>query len=361
MGKRRRRKLPNGFGSITELKRKTNNFWARVTIGTDRNGMPIRKSLGLFDSYNKAYNTIIVYHDKNYDVDFNNISVEELFTLALEDIKSKYNKSTARNDGKKTISRYEGTFNKYFNGVRKKLFKKLTQADIQNIIDYCEYGYDVKSNIKTVYNAMYNKAKEKRACIPDNFSEFLNLGERKKSELHIPFSLKEIELLWENLYVIDDVDLILISIYTGLRPTELCILKKSKIDLENKYATGGIKTNAGIDREIPFCDKIMPLIINLYNKSGNDYLLPSPALKDGHMAYNTLNNRFKKVFKTLNMKHQPHDGRHTLETQLASLGTPEYMRNAILGHEQEGIGNKVYNHIPLEDKLKAINLLNNIV
>lgn len=36
------------------------------------------------------------------------------------------------------------------------------------------------------------------------------------------------------------------------------------------------------------------------------------------------------------------------------------MRNAILGHEQEGIGNKTYNHIPLEDKFKAINKMNKI-
>lgn len=358
--KKRRRKLPNSFGSITELKgKRKKKFWARVTVGIDKNGNPERKSIGTYLIYNDAYEAILTYHKKHYNIDFNKIIVEDLFDLTLESIKEKYNKPGATTDGKKTISRYESTFKNYYKPIKKKIFKNLTQENIQNLIDNCEHGYDTKCNIRTVYNALYKKAKEKRIDIGDNFSEFLDIGEKEKSNLHAPFLLEEIQILWNNLYIIPHVDLILITIYCGLRPSELCELETKKIFLDKKYAIGGNKTTAGIDREIPFCDKILPLIKELYNPN-NKYLLPSSVNKNAHISYYTLNTYFNNIFKKLKMKHLPHDGRHTLETQLASLGIAEYLRNAILGHIQEGIGNKTYNHIPLEDKLNAVNKLNNI-
>lgn len=360
MAKRRRRKLPNGFGSITELKdRKTKKFWARVTIGININGSPIRRSIGLFDSYNEAYEDILIYHKKNYNIDFNKATTEEIYNLMMEKKKEKYNKPNAKNDGKKTISRYTSTFNIYYKPIKKKIFIKVTQQDIQNIINNCEYGYDTKLNIKSTYNEMYKIAEEKSANLNNNFSRFLDIGESVQSNLHSPFAKDEIKRLWDNLYIIPDVDLVLISIYTGLRPSELCKLETIKIFLKEKYAKGGIKTNAGIDRDIPFCEKILPLIEKLYDKN-NKYLLSSPVDNTKHISYSTLNKRFNKVFTLLNLRHLPHDGRHTLETFLASFGISEYIRNAILGHEQSGIGNKVYNHIPLSDKLEAINLMNNI-
>lgn len=357
----RRRKLPNSFGSITELKgKRKKKSWARVTVGIDKNGNPVRKSIGTYLTYNDAYEAILNYHKKHYNIDFNNIIVEDLFNLTLESIKEKYNKPRAKTDGKKTISRYDSTFKNYYKPVKRKIFKNLTKDNIQFLIDNCEYGYDVKCNIKSVYNAMYNKAKEKGADLLDNFSEFLDLGEQVKSKMHIDYSKEEIKLLWDNIDIVPNVDLVLITIYTGLRPSELCELEKEKMYLNKKYAIGGNKTEAGIDREIVFCNKIFPLIKKIYNSNNSKYFLPSVNNPNKPMAYNTLSKRFKNVFKILKIDHKPHDGRHTLETQLCSLGVADYMRNSILGHEQEGVGNKTYNHIPLEDKLKAINKINKI-
>ncbi|MGI5955750.1 MAG: zinc-ribbon domain-containing protein [Coprococcus sp.] len=44
---RKRKRLPNGFGSITERKDKylRNPFWARVCVGKTEEGRPILKSL----------------------------------------------------------------------------------------------------------------------------------------------------------------------------------------------------------------------------------------------------------------------------------------------------------------------------
>ncbi len=357
MTKRRRRKLPNGFGSIAELK-KRKKFWARVTIGIDINGKPIRKSLNTYDSYNEAYDAIMIYHRKNYNIDLKNITTEKVFNIMIEKKEKVYSDPSSKNDGHSTLTRYKSAFKNYYCGVRKKVFSQLTQIDIQNIIDRCEKGYHIKSNIKLTYSEMYKVAKEYRVPLYDNFTEFLKIGEKPKSDKHTPFSIDEVKLLWDNLSI-PDVDLVLITIYTGLRPSELCKLETNKMFLDKKYAIGGLKTKAGIDREIPFCDKIIGLVENLYN-SNNKYLIPSAVDSSKHLSYCALKDRFKKVFDTLNIKHLPHDGRHTFETQLASLGVSDTIRNVIMGHELIGVGNKIYNHISIEDKLKAVNMLNDL-
>lgn len=75
-------------------------------------------------------------------------------------------------------------------------------------------------------------------------------------------------------------------IYTGLRPKELLEILAENVHLEEKYMTGGMKTEAGKDRIIPLNDKTIPLVKNRYdpskkylinNKYGNHYTYGSYA------------------------------------------------------------------------------------
>lgn len=84
-------------------------------------------------------------------------------------------------------------------------------------------------------------------------------------QIHDRYSDEEIKTLWSKLYEINNVDIILIMIYTGLRPTELLEILTENVHLEEKYMIGGIKTDAGNDRIIPLNDKIIPLIKNRYD------------------------------------------------------------------------------------------------
>ena len=43
-------------------------------------------------------------------------------------------------------------------------------------------------------------------------------------QIHDRYSYEEIKTLWSKLYEINNVDIILIMIYTGLRPTELLVI-----------------------------------------------------------------------------------------------------------------------------------------
>lgn len=82
-GKPKRRRLPNGFGSITELKNRNlrNPFWVRVCVGKTPFGKPILKALkpeAYFDTYNAAYAALVEYNKNPYDLD-SSITVSELY------------------------------------------------------------------------------------------------------------------------------------------------------------------------------------------------------------------------------------------------------------------------------------------
>lgn len=86
---RRRKKLPNGFGQISEIK--TGNlykpFRAMVTVGKDFYGRPIRKLLkpvAFFKTYNEAYAALVEYNKNPYDLD-DDLTVEELYEKWTEE------------------------------------------------------------------------------------------------------------------------------------------------------------------------------------------------------------------------------------------------------------------------------------
>lgn len=145
--------------------------------------------------------------------------------------------------------------------------------------------------------------------------------------------------------MVNNVDLILITIYTGLRPTELLEITTDNVHLNEQYMIGGMKTEAGTDRVIPIADKILPLVKNRYdanrrflvnNKYGNHYTYGS---------YVSAN--FNTVMNKLNMKHLPHDGRHTFASLMDDAGANEVCIKLIMGHSmRNNVTKGVYTHKP---------------
>ena len=70
----KRKRLPNGFGTISELKNQNlrKPFRALVCVGKNFYGKPIYKSLKpetYFKTYNDAYAALLEYHKNPYDLD----------------------------------------------------------------------------------------------------------------------------------------------------------------------------------------------------------------------------------------------------------------------------------------------------
>lgn len=67
----KRRRLPNGFGQITEIKGKNlrKPFRAMITVSKNENGRPICKPLkpeSYFETYNDAYAALVDHHKNPY-------------------------------------------------------------------------------------------------------------------------------------------------------------------------------------------------------------------------------------------------------------------------------------------------------
>lgn len=79
----KRRRLPNGFGQISEIKNRNlrNPFRAMVTVGKTPEGRPICKPLkpeSYFPTYNDAYAALVEYNKNPYDLE-PSITVRELY------------------------------------------------------------------------------------------------------------------------------------------------------------------------------------------------------------------------------------------------------------------------------------------
>ena len=57
----------------------------------------------------------------------------------------------------------------------------------------------------------------------------------------------------------------------------------------------------------------------------------------------------------MNLKHRPHDTRHTCISMLTEAGVDDRIIKRIVGHKGQGVTDIVYTHLELPIKLEAIN------
>lgn len=145
----------------------------------------------------------------------------------------------------------------------------------------------------------------------------------------------------------------LMLIYTGVRVSELLDLKKENINLKERwFDVTESKTQAGI-RKVPISKKVLPFFEYWYNKNDCEYLLSTPDSK--HFEYrNYYDSYWKPLLLPLNMKHRPHDCRHTCVSLLTAVNVDERTIKRIVGHKGQGVTQQVYTHFEIETLLEAI-------
>ena len=124
---------------------------------------------------------------------------------------------------------------------------------------------NIKRQIKSIFNLLFDYALE-YDLTDTNYARQFNLSKEVRKEVkknkkdHIDFTPAEIKKLWDNLYKIKYVDVLLIQCYSGWRPQELGLIRMENVDLKNWFIKGGMKTDAGEDRIVPIHPIIRPLI-----------------------------------------------------------------------------------------------------
>lgn len=227
---------------------------------------------------------------------------------------------------------------------------ELKAADIQDILN--KNNSMTKSHIgiiRKVLQKVENYALMQH-YITDGYMKYLVFEYTDREEkIHKPFTDDEISLLWNNLNI-PYVDFVLITIYTGLRPSELLNIKTENVHLDERYMIGGMKTDAGRDRTIPISERIYPVIRDLYSDN--------PTLFTDVSSYRMLQVRYKTLMKKLGLDHKPHDGRHTFATLMDRYGANQVCTKMIMGHSlSSNITEGIYTHKELSDLLEAVNLI----
>lgn len=360
---KRKLKLPNKFGSISFLgSNRRNPFMLRSPAIYDSNGKANRHIIGYTDDYYKGIEILIKYSNQYDLIEKQELTFKDIFTLWKEYKINRFNElKTNGKLPKKQKEAYTPNYDSVFNNQCTELYNKkiinMCTEDFQKIIDVCDKGYSTRKYIKLLGKQLFEHANYLGLNVSLNVIDRIDLGIKEESKKHIIFSKEETNILWNNLgnKKIDPygiIDIVLIDRYSGMRPTELLTQETAKIDLKTQIMIGGIKTEAGIDREIPIHNKILPLIKNRYNKK-NKYLITKANGEP--LLYRHYLDLFKELMNTLKMEHDPYDCRRTAATELYNAKVEELIYKLILGHQIDDVTKKHYIKITPEQKVEAIN------
>lgn len=350
MGKSYR--LPNGFGSVYKLSGNRRRPWVAVkTFGWDEYGKQIQKPIGYAENKKDALQILTTYNN-------NPLSSSDLLVLTFELAYEKWMNEIEIGKIKMSVPNkkaYKSAF-KNCQSIHEIRINDLKTSDVQGAIDECKLGYASKRYIKLLASKVCNYCKVQldMTSIRD-FAKGLILGEYEESNIHTIFTHQEIITLWKNLTQ-DYIDSILVSIYTGVRPSELLKIELDKINIDEKYFIEGIKTKAGIDRPIPIHKDIEP-IIRKKLETNKKYLFEKDGKKINYRYYL---DKFKEALTKLLLDHLPHDGRHTLATEFDNINANEVCVKIILGHKIDDITKGVYTHKLISQLVETINQINYI-
>lgn len=355
----KRRRLPNGFGQISEIKNRNlrNPFRAMVTVGKTPDGKPICKPLkpeSYFATYNDAYAALVEYNKNPYDLE-PSITMQELYDKWLPE----YEKTVKSTKSATSAWAYcSGVYKMRVMDIRARHVKGCMEEGVAVIRGKEQHPTaTMKNQIKSLFNLMLDYALEYE-LVDRNYSRTFNLTEETVKEIqsvkkeHIAFADEEMDLLWANITNKRGIDILLIQCYSGWRPQELGLLELKDVDLENWTFQGGMKTDASENRIVPIHSRIQNLVLQKYQEAealGSPYLLNwadtnnrnRKNLKLTYARYQKAFERIRDELK-LNPNHRPHDGRTHFVTMAKRYGVDEYAIKYMVGHKISDITEKVY-------------------
>lgn len=261
-----------------------------------------------------------------------------------------------------------------------KVYKDLRASDFMKVLKECGRGKDSQRQMVNLYNNLDKFALEED-IIEKGYAQFItsitsNRKEIKKAknkqiEKNRLFTYEQIDYLWNMQLKSSGVqeikkkqreqfirDFWLLLLYTGMRADEMLSLYTANIFLEDNFFIGGLKTEAGINRQLPIHPDIKPIFEKYYNPN-NEFLFMQP--NGSKIDYDYYLYHYKYNFKELHpqiSEHTAHDARHTLRNELRKIGVKDIIINSIIGHSNDDVGEDIYSHISIEEKLEALKLIN---
>lgn len=401
------KKRANGKGSAIYLGKNRNKPWgARITIGKDINGVAIRYFIDTFETELEALVCLENYHKEPHPIYIKETIYNRIVTFP----KNPYPLVAVKNPQKETIEKitkdnytFKQLFEEFkkaklpspeeaklekekhikpkgkfayhysrgmitaFNNSKKlydRVYKDLRTSDFQQFLNNCNKNYETIRIMKNLYIKLDEYAFQED-IIEKSYAQYITIDNTYRLSKNIkkrtPYSYEQIKYLWdiksEN-YKEDFIrDMLLLTIYTGCRAEELLFIYTKRIFLDKNYFIAGVKTKAGINREIPIHPDIKSIFKKYYNPE-NEFLFMMPNGNRANYDYYLYHYKENFIDKHSFLEHHTaHDGRHTLRTELEKQNVKQIIINSIIGHSNENVGQDIYTHISIEEKFEAIKLI----
>ena len=351
----KRKRLPNGFGQITELKGRAlrKPFRAMVTVGKTPEGRPICKLLkpeAYFETYNDAYAALLEYNKSPFDLS-KDITVKELYerwsAIYYEKIASP----------RTYIGAWKYCTEVYDLPVRELKIRHIKgcmyEGTVTNRTGTHTASANTKSYIKSLFSLTLDYAVEQE-IVDRNCARNFKFDEVLETENHhIDFTEDEMNTIWGAVGKIPNIEFLLIQCYTGLRPQEIGSILLENANMDDGYFIGGMKTKAGKMRVIPIHPKILEFVQYYYQDAlakNSEYLFnylpesPNHRKNTTKLTYRRYAELFRQVIEQLdlNPEHKPHDGRVQFATMAKKYKVDEYAIKRIIGHKIDDITEEIY-------------------
>ena len=226
---------------------------------------------------------------------------------------------------------------------------KLTVDDLEKVINAQTNTYYPAKDMKTVLSHLYQIA-IKKEIVEYNKALYIDLPDVPTPQLHC-WTDEEVALFWEDYKMNPFTAYILIMCYAGLRYGELATQMLENIHLDDNYMVGGIKSDAGRNRDIPISNRIKPVIEKLLN---------SGKLKKKLLEMNEDNfyRQYWEVIHRLNVhEYPPQTCRHFFFSSLIRGSVNPSIVTKIGGHSDYSTTMRNYITIPLSDKINAVDTI----
>jgi len=331
----KRRKLPNGTGSIERVKltpqgkTRLNQYRARLPKSKGR------KDIGFYKTYNEAMEALINYQTPKKLVTFGDLY--QKYKETNEYIKFPLN----------TQQRYERAYERYQH-LEKVDIHEITYSDLQDVIDQMEldgyyrkvkgtltrheYSSSSLDRLKTMINKVYTLG-IKNNIIQFNLALYLEIGGVKTKRKKEIFTKEEIEILYNSIDTNPNARHILVMIFTGMRTGEYMYLNRDQINFDTNTIEGfGEKTEAGINRKMFIHPKIKNVLMDLAieSQTGNIIEYEQKPLDYDEKFYNKI---YYPTLEDAGIKRKiPYTCRYTFATIAHQSGVSDKALQNLMGH-----------------------------
>lgn len=352
MARKRRLKLPNGFGSIKYLGKNRRNPYAVYPPVTEwtQNGPVSPLALGYKPTWEEAYELLTVYNMEKKGqiktVSGTYIDRSPTFASVFEEFfKEKYETNQSKKFSKQSQQSTKAAF-RNCSTLHNMQVAQIKYKDLQQVVNDCPLRHASLELIVSLFHQMYAYM-IKYEIVDTDYSSHVYIPKEDDDESGEPFTEQELDILWQHK---DNsiVRLLLIMCYSGYRITAYT---KIEINKKEMYFKGGVKTKSGKDRIVPIHSCIQEFIsvngekCNLLNVSANDFR---------KSMYTTLE-ELGIAYTSDGKKHTPHDCRHTFSALCEKYKVNENDRKRMMGHSfGSDITNAKYGHRTVEELREEI-------